>query len=197
MTVENMDSGDVSNLVAHHGSGRPHLMLVGHTDVVPPGPEKAWRFPPIEPTISSGMLYGRGAADMKSSVAAFVLALEKFLADHPDHPGTVSMVLTSDEEGPAVNGVRTVVPRLERRGLLPDACLVGEPSSSERLGDVMRVGRRGSIQAVLRVSGIQVRTAYARARDTPAPRGGPLLAPLGALEFDGGGDTFPPNRLRS
>ncbi|HLR86491.1 MAG TPA: succinyl-diaminopimelate desuccinylase [Wenzhouxiangella sp.] len=196
MTVENMDSKDVSNLFAHHGSGRPHLMLVGHTDVVPPGPEKAWRFPPFEPTICNGMLYGRGAADMKSSVAAFVLALEKFITDHPDHPGTVSMLLTSDEEGPAVNGVRAVVPQLKKRALLPDACLVGEPSSSERLGDVMRVGRRGSIQAVLKVSGVQGHTAYARARDNPAHRAGPLVAALGALEFDDGDGMFPSTRLQ-
>src|SRR5690625_6246204 len=115
MTVENMDSKDVSNLFAHHGSGRPHLMLVGHTDVVPPGPEKAWRFPPFEPTICNGMLYGRGAADMKSSVAAFGVGLKKFFIDHPDHPEQGSMLLTSTEEDRAVNAFRAVVRRLKKR----------------------------------------------------------------------------------
>ncbi len=196
MRVESFPFQDVDNLFAHHGSGSPHLMLVGHTDVVPPGPVQNWTSPPFEPVQRDGFLFGRGAADMKSSVAAFVLALERFVADHPDHPGTISMLLTSDEEGPARHGVRAVVPELERRALLPDACLVGEPSSSERLGDVIRVGRRGSIQGRLRIYGVQGHTAYARSDDNPVHRAGPLLAELGRLEFADGDEFFPPTRLQ-
>ncbi len=196
MTVESIDVEDVRNLLVLHGSGSPHLMLVGHTDVVPPGPVANWTSPPFEPEVRDGVLYGRGAADMKSSVAAFVLALEQFLAAHPRHAGTISMLLTSDEEGPARHGVRAVVPRLQERGLMPDACLVGEPSSRERLGDVVRIGRRGSIQGRLHVFGIQGHTAYADPRDNPVHRAGPLLADLGRLEFDDGDDFFPPTRLQ-
>lgn len=196
MTVESIDVEDVSNLFARHGSGSPHLMLVGHTDVVPPGPESDWTSPPFEPEIRDGVLYGRGAADMKSSVAAFVLALETFLAMQPDHFGTISLLLTSDEEGPARHGVRAVVPHLRSRGLMPDACLVGEPSSRDRLGDVIRIGRRGSIQGRLIIRGIQGHTAYADPRDNPAHRAGPLLAELGRLDFDDGDAFFPPTRLQ-
>jgi succinyl-diaminopimelate desuccinylase len=196
MAVESIDVEDVCNLLATHGSGSPHLMLVGHTDVVPPGPEANWRSPPFAPEIRDGLLYGRGAADMKSSVAAFVVALEAFLADHPDHPGTISVLLTSDEEGPARHGVRAMVPRLQARDLMPDACLVGEPSSRERLGDVIRIGRRGSIQGRLTVRGVQGHTAYADPQDNPAHRAGPLLAELGRLDFDDGDEYFPPTRLQ-
>lgn len=196
MTVESFDIEGVRNLFVHHGSGSPHLMLVGHTDVVPTGPEDRWTSPPFAPEVRDGLLYGRGAADMKSSDAAFVLALEAFLADHPDHPGRISMLLTSDEEGPARHGVRAVVPILEERDLLPDACLVGEPSSRERLGDVLRIGRRGSIQGRLRVFGKQGHTAYADPADNPVHRAGPLLAELGRLRFDDGDDFFPSTRLQ-
>jgi succinyl-diaminopimelate desuccinylase len=196
MTVESIDVEDVRNLFARHGSGSPHLMLVGHTDVVPPGPEANWASPPFEPEIRDGMLYGRGAADMKSSVAAFVLALEAFLQAHPDHPGTISLLLTSDEEGPARHGVRAVVPELEKRALMPDACLVGEPSSRERLGDVIRIGRRGSIQGRLHVYGRQGHTAYADPAENPVHRAGPLLAELGRLDFDDGDEFFPATRLQ-
>lgn len=196
MQIEHLPFENVDNLFARHGSGSPHLMLVGHTDVVPPGPEQNWTSPPFEPELRDGYLFGRGAADMKSSVAAFVLALERFIAAHPDHPGTVSMLLTSDEEGPARHGVRAVVPELERRTLLPDACLVGEPSSAGRLGDVIRIGRRGSIQGRLRVFGVQGHTAYARAHDNPVHRAGSLLAALGQLEFDDGDAFFPSTRLQ-
>ncbi|HSH28063.1 MAG TPA: succinyl-diaminopimelate desuccinylase, partial [Wenzhouxiangella sp.] len=191
-----IDVADVRNLFARHGTGSPHLMLIGHTDVVPSGPEANWTSPPFEPRIRDGVLYGRGAADMKSSVAAFVLALEAFLASRPDHAGTISILLTSDEEGPARNGIRAVVPVLDQRGLMPDACLVGEPSSRDRLGDVIRIGRRGSIQGRLQVHGIQGHTAYADPKDNPAHRAGPLLAELGRLEFDDGDAFFPPTRLQ-
>lgn len=196
MQIEVIDSGAVRNLLAIHGSGAPHLMLLGHTDVVPPGPLDDWTTPPFEPDIRDGYLYGRGAADMKSSVAAFVVALEQFLALCPDHAGTVSLLLTSDEEGPAVDGVRAVVPILKARGLLPHFCLVGEPSSSRRLGDVIRVGRRGSIQARLSIRGVQGHTAYADPAENPVHRGAPLLAALGRLAFSDGDDWFPPTSLQ-
>lgn len=196
MAVEFLDCGEVRNLLAVHGAGAPHLMLLGHTDVVPPGPLEDWTRPPFEAAVRDGLLFGRGAADMKGSVAALVVAVERFLADHPDHPGTLSLLLTSDEEGPAEHGVRAVVPVLKKRGLLPDACLVGEPSSRERLGDVMRIGRRGSIQARLTVRGVQGHTAYAHPADNPVHRAGPLLAELGQLSYDDGDDDFPPTKLQ-
>jgi len=196
MVVESIDVEAVHNLFARHGSGSPHLMLLGHTDVVPPGPLENWTSPPFEARIRDGRLFGRGAADMKSSVAAFVVALETFLADHSDHAGTISLLLTSDEEGPARHGVRAMVPVLEQRGLMPDACLVGEPSSRARLGDVIRVGRRGSIQGRLRVHGQQGHTAYADPRDNPVHRAGSLLSELGRMDFDDGDAFFPPTRLQ-
>lgn len=196
MRIEFIDVGPVRNLLAVHGSGAPHLMLLGHTDVVPPGPLDDWRSPPFAPEVRDGFLYGRGAADMKGSVAAFVVALETLLSRHPDHQGTLSLLLTSDEEGPADDGVRAVVPILEQRGLLPDYCLVGEPSSSEHLGDAIRIGRRGSIQARLSVRGVQGHTAYADPADNPVHRAGALLAALGQLAFDDGDEWFPPTRLQ-
>jgi len=196
MHVESMRFGDVDNLLASHGQGGPHLLLLGHTDVVPAGPESEWTSPPFSPAVRDGMLYGRGAADMKSSVAAFVVAADRFLAEDAAHGGTLSVLLTSDEEGMAADGVRRVVPELEARGLLPDHVLVGEPSSGERLGDVIRIGRRGSIQARLTMRGEQGHTAYARPEDNPVHRAAPLLAALTALEFDDGDEAFPPTRLQ-
>jgi len=186
----------VDNLFAWRGEGAPHLMLLGHTDVVPPGPESAWQSPPFEPTETGGELVGRGAADMKSSVAAFVTAIEAYLQRQHDHPGTLSLLLTSDEEGIAEHGVRAMVPWLRDHDHLPDACLIGEPSSLQTLGDNVRIGRRGSIQARLSIRGRQGHTAYADPRDNPAHRAGPLLAALGQLEFNDGDDHFPPTRLQ-
>ena len=196
MQVDRIDVEDVRNLFISHGSGSPHLMLLGHTDVVPPGPVEKWTSPPFDPEVRDGLLYGRGAADMKSSVAAFVIAVEEYLAEHADHAGTLSLLLTSDEEGPAQHGVRAVVPKLGEMGLLPDACLVGEPSSREILGDTIRVGRRGSIQAKLKIHGIQGHTAYADPADNPVHRAGPLIAALGSMPFNDGDDHFPPTRLQ-
>ncbi|MGB0515026.1 MAG: succinyl-diaminopimelate desuccinylase, partial [Wenzhouxiangellaceae bacterium] len=195
-TIEHFRFGEVDNLLAMHGRGRPHLLLLGHTDVVPPGPEDQWTTPPFAPEIRDGMLFGRGAADMKSAVAAFVLALEHFVAERPDHIGTVSLLLTSDEEGVARDGVGRVTPELERRGLLPDHVLVGEPSSSVALGDVIRIGRRGSIQARMRVTGVQGHTAYARPEQNPAHRLAPFLAALAAMQFDDGDESFPATTLQ-
>lgn len=196
MTVETLRFGDVDNLFASHGDGAPHLMLLGHTDVVPPGPESAWTSPPFEPTVRDGMLYGRGAADMKSSVAAFVVAAERFLAEHPGHAGRLSLLLTSDEEGLARDGVRRVAPWLAERALRPDHVLVGEPSSADRLGDTIRIGRRGSIQARLTVRGEQGHAAYAHPDDNPVHRAAPVLAALTGLEFDDGDAAFPATRLQ-
>jgi len=196
MTVERRRIEDVENLYAWHGSGTPHLMLLGHTDVVPPGPEGNWSSPPFQPTQQGEDLVGRGAADMKSSVAAFVIALESVLERVADHRGTVSLLLTSDEEGIAQHGVRAMVPWLKSEGRVPTACLIGEPSSLEALGDNVRIGRRGSIQARLRIRGRQGHTAYAEARDNPAHRAGPLLAALGQMQFADGDDYFPPTRLQ-
>ena len=196
MQTEYLDSGNVRNLLAVHGSGSPHLMLLGHTDVVPPGSESDWTSPPFEPSVRDGYLYGRGAADMKGSVAALVVAVERFLGSSSDHAGMLSVLLTSDEEGVAEHGVRAVVPRLRQRELLPDLCLVGEPSSRDRLGDAMRIGRRGSIQARLTIRGVQGHTAYARSADNPVHRAAPLLAELAQMRFDDGDDFFPPTRLQ-
>ncbi len=196
MRVESLRFGDVDNLFATVGQGGPHLLMLGHTDVVPPGPADQWTSPPFSPTVRDGMLFGRGAADMKSSVAAFVLAAESFASASGASTGRLSILLTSDEEGVAADGVRRVVPWLEDRKLLPDHVLVGEPSSSARLGDVIRVGRRGSIQARLTIVGEQGHTAYARPEDNPVHQAAPLLAALTSMEFDDGDDAFPPTRLQ-
>lgn len=196
MRVERLRFGEVDNLLAQHGTGAPHLLLLGHTDVVPPGPEVDWTSPPFEPTERDGQLYGRGAADMKGSVAAFVVAIERFLAERPEHRGTLSVLVTSDEEGPATDGTVRVVDWLDQRDALPDHVLVGEPSSSRRLGDVMRIGRRGSLQGVLRVRGKQGHTAYADPADNPVHRAAPLLAALTTMRFDDGDEAFPATRLQ-
>ncbi|MBR0344307.1 MAG: M20/M25/M40 family metallo-hydrolase, partial [Rudaea sp.] len=154
--IESLRYGEVDNLWATHGSGAPVLVFLGHTDVVPTGPVEKWSSPPFEPTVREGRLYGRGAADMKSSVAAMTLALEAFAKAHPQHRGTIALLLTSDEEGPTnLDGVRRVADEFRRRAQRIDYCVVGEPSSALQLGDVMRVGRRGSLSARLTVRGVQ------------------------------------------
>lgn len=150
---EHLRLGEVDNLWATHGSGAPVLVLLGHTDVVPPGPREAWTSDPFDPQIRDGVLYGRGAADMKGSVAAFVVAAEQFVAAHPAHAGTLAVLLTSDEEGDAIDGVRRVANLFRERGQAIDWCITGEPSSTERLGDLLRVGRRGSLSGTLAVKG--------------------------------------------
>src|SRR5690606_14920756 len=152
---EHLRYGEVDNLWATHGEGGPVLVLLGHTDVVPPGPVEAWTSDPFKPEIRDGVLYGRGAADMKSGVAAFVVAAERFVAAHPDHNGTLALLLTSDEEGDAIDGVRRVAEAFRKRGQRIDWCITGEPSSQQTLGDLLRVGRRGSLTGHLTVRGIQ------------------------------------------
>ena len=194
--IEPLRYGDVDNLWASHGSGAPVLVLLGHTDVVPPGPREAWSSEPFEPVIRDGVLYGRGAADMKGSVAAFVVAAERFVADHPDHPGTLALLLTSDEEGDAIDGVRKVADTLRTRGQRIDWCITGEPSSTARLGDLLRVGRRGSLSATLVIKGVQGHVAYPHKARNPVHQAAAALAELVARQWDAGYDSFPPTLLQ-
>ena len=190
-TCESLRFGDVDNLWATHGSGAPVLVLLGHTDVVPPGPRESWSSDPFIPEVRDGKLYGRGTADMKGSVAAFVVALEQFVAKHPRHAGTVALLLTSDEEGDAIDGVRKVADTLRGRGQRIDWCITGEPSSKEILGDLLRVGRRGTLSATLTVHGVQGHVAYPDKARNPIHQAMPALAELAAREWDGGFDSFP------
>lgn len=194
--VEHLRFGDVDNLWATHGSDGPVLALLGHTDVVPPGPADAWGSDPFVPEIRDGMLYGRGAADMKGSVAAFVVALERFVAAHPNHPGTVALLLTSDEEGDAIDGVRKVAEAFRERGQRIDWCVTGEPSSKAVLGDLLRVGRRGTLSATLTVRGIQGHVAYPDKARNPIHQAMPALAQLVARRWDEGYESFPPTSLQ-
>ncbi len=193
---EHMRFGDVDNLWATHGRDGPVLVFLGHTDVVPPGPLEDWTSDPFEPVIRDGVLYGRGAADMKGSVAAFVVALKQFVTEHPDHAGTVALLLTSDEEGAAINGVRKVVETFKARGQRIDYCITGEPSSKNSLGDLLRVGRRGSLSAKLRVDGVQGHVAYPEKADNPIHRALPALAALSSKVWDDGYESFPPTSLQ-
>ena len=193
---ESLRFGQVDNLWATHGSGGPVLVLLGHTDVVPPGPREAWRSDPFGPEVRGGVLYGRGAADMKGSVAAFVLAAERFIAAHPRHPGTLAILLTSDEEGDAIDGVRRVAATFRERGQRIDWCITGEPSSTRRLGDLVRVGRRGSLSATLRVKGVQGHVAYPEKARNPIHQAVPALAELVARRWDDGYESFPPTSLQ-
>jgi succinyl-diaminopimelate desuccinylase len=192
-TVESMPFEEVDNLWAVYGDSGPLLVFAGHVDVVPPGPESAWSTPPFEPVIDdAGLLRGRGAADMKGSVAAMVTACERYLASGATPNGRIGFLLTSDEEGPAVNGTRRVIETLVERGETIDWCLVGEPSSSEALADAMKNGRRGSLSGYLTVKGRQGHVAYPHLADNPVHRAAPALAELAATEWDQGNDFFPP-----
>ncbi len=195
-SCEHLRLGEVDNLWATHGSGAPVLVLLGHTDVVPTGPAADWASDPFVPTVRDGVLYGRGAADMKGSVAAFVIAAEQFVAAHPDHPGTLAVLLTSDEEGDAIDGVRRVARLFAERGQRIDWCITGEPSSTARLGDLLRVGRRGSLSAKLRVQGVQGHVAYPEKARNPIHLAAPALAELAARHWDDGFESFPPTSLQ-
>jgi len=194
--IEHLRYGDVDNLWATHGGEGPVLAFLGHTDVVPTGPEDRWVSPPFEPTERDGLLYGRGAADMKGSVAAMVVALERFVVAHPDHAGTVGLLLTSDEEGVALHGVREVVEHFTRTGQRIDACVVGEPSAKARLGDLIRVGRRGSLSGTLTVRGVQGHVAYPEKAKNPIHAFAPALAALAAERWDEGNADFPPTSFQ-
>ena len=193
---EHLRFGEVDNLWAVHGHDGPTLVLLGHTDVVPPGPREAWASDPFAPEIRDGVLYGRGAADMKGSVAAFVVAAEDFARAHPDHPGRIAILLTSDEEGDAIDGVRKVADLFRERGERLDWCITGEPSSKAELGDLLRVGRRGSLSATLTVQGIQGHVAYPEKARNPVHQAMPALAELAARRWDEGYETFPPTSLQ-
>jgi succinyl-diaminopimelate desuccinylase len=193
---EHLRLGEVDNLWATHGHGAPVLVLLGHTDVVPTGPVGAWTSDPFVPQIRDGVLYGRGAADMKGSVAAFVVAAEQFVAAHPDHPGTLAVLLTSDEEGDAIDGVRRVADLFRARGQGIDWCITGEPSSTAVLGDLLRVGRRGSLSATLTVKGVQGHVAYPDKARNPIHLAAAALAELTARRWDDGYESFPPTSLQ-
>jgi succinyl-diaminopimelate desuccinylase len=194
--IEPMPFGEVTNLWARRGDTGPLLCLAGHTDVVPPGPLEDWTSPPFEPTIRDGRLYGRGAADMKGSLAAMVTAVEGFLARDPEHRGSIAFLLTSDEEGPSVDGTVRVVERLVARGEAIHYALVGEPSSRERLGDTIKNGRRGSLNGFLTVHGKQGHVAYPHLAKNPFHAAAPALAALCAEVWDRGNAHFPPTSLQ-
>jgi succinyl-diaminopimelate desuccinylase len=189
--VEWFYCGDVTNVLLTRGRAGPSLWFLGHTDVVHTGPEDLWSFAPFEAVEHDGELYGRGAADMKGAVAAMVVALETFVQQHPDHGGQLGLVLTSDEEGEAVDGIVRVAEVLKQRRTRPDYCLVGEPSSQRELGDTVRIGRRGAIHARLQVNGIQGHTAFPENLDNPVHRLAPFLAELIEVEWDTGDEDFP------
>jgi succinyl-diaminopimelate desuccinylase len=195
--VEIMQIGDVTNLWAKRGSARPLLCLAGHTDVVPTGEESLWRHPPFTPTEENGWLYGRGAADMKSALAAMIVACEEYLAARPDPGGSLAFLITSDEEGIAVDGTRAVMERLKDRGEHIDMCIIGEPSSSETLGDVIRIGRRGSLSAELTVLGKQGHVAYADKARNPLHDLAPALKELIDVHWDEGNESFPPSSFQA
>lgn len=183
--------GDVDNLILSHGREGPALVMLGHTDVVPPGPSEDWDSPPFDPEVRDGRLYGRGAADMKSSVAAMAAAAAAFVQAHPDHRGRLLLVLTSDEEGPALDGVRRIAPLLAREGEQIRYCLVGEPSSLRQPGDTVRVGRRGSLNIDFEIRGKQGHAAYPDLADNPITRALGSLAGLARRQWDPGSDAFP------
>lgn len=193
---EPMPFGDVSNLWARRGSDGPLLCLAGHTDVVPPGDSASWTSPPFEPVVRDGWLYGRGAADMKCALAAMVVAVEQFVAAHPAHRGSLSFLITSDEEGPACDGTVRVVETLTARDEKIDWCVLGEPSSLVELGDTVRIGRRGSLSGILTVRGKQGHVAYPQLADNPIRRFAPVLAALHETQWDDGNEHFPPTSFQ-
>lgn len=195
-TCTELPFGEVSNFWAERGAGGPLLMFAGHTDVVPTGPADQWQTPPFEPTVRDGMLYGRGSADMKGSLAAMLIACEEFVTEHPDHSGRLGFLITSDEEGPAVDGTVRVLEYLKQRGETIDWCVVGEPSSSTTLGDVIKNGRRGSLGAVLTVRGVQGHIAYPHLANNPIHRLLPALNALTAESWDEGNEFFPPTSMQ-
>jgi succinyl-diaminopimelate desuccinylase len=195
---EHLRYGEVANLWATHGQGGPVLAFLGHVDVVPSGPEADWTSPPFEPTVRAGKLYGRGAADMKSGVAAMVVALEQFVSAHPAHAGTVALLLTSDEEGPTnLDGVRRVAQHFRATGQRIDWCVVGEPSAREKLGDLIRVGRRGSLSGRMTVHGVQGHVAYPERAKNPIHAIAPALVELAATRWDDGNADFPPTTFQT
>ncbi|WP_412479935.1 succinyl-diaminopimelate desuccinylase [Azonexus sp. IMCC34839] len=191
-TIEFINRNGVTNLWARRGNSAPLFVFAGHTDVVPTGPLDKWTSPPFAPEIRDGMLYGRGAADMKSSLAAMLTATEAFLAEYPNHPGSLAFLLTSDEEGDANDGTIAVVDALKARNEGMQFCVIGEPTSVDTLGDMIKNGRRGSLSGVLTVKGIQCHIAYPEKGRNPIHEAAPALAELAATEWDKGNEYFPP-----
>ncbi|WP_374479581.1 succinyl-diaminopimelate desuccinylase [Zoogloea sp.] len=189
---ERIDGGGVSNLWARRGTQSPLVVFAGHTDVVPTGPLADWHSDPFVPTERDGFLYGRGAADMKSSLAAFVTAIEAFVAAHPEHAGSIALLLTSDEEGDATHGTTLVVETLRARGEKLDFCIVGEPTSVDTIGDTIKNGRRGSLSGKLTVKGVQGHIAYPHLAKNPIHLAAPALAELASVTWDEGNEYFPP-----
>lgn len=189
--IEPMIFHDTTNLWARKGTESPVFCFAGHTDVVPPGPADKWLSPPFEPTIRDGVLYGRGAADMKGSIAAMMVAVKRLVAEHPAHRGSIAFLITSDEEGPFINGTPKVVETLENRNEKITWCLVGEPSSTNKIGDVVKNGRRGSLTGDLTVYGIQGHVAYPHLAENPFHSAAPALAELSAKTWDNGNEFFP------
>ncbi|BFM51024.1 succinyl-diaminopimelate desuccinylase [Marinomonas sp. THO17] len=194
--IEKMPFGEVKNFYAKRGESGPNLCFAGHTDVVPSGPENEWKVPPFEPQIINGMLYGRGAADMKGSLAAMITAVESFINAYPDHPGQISFLITSDEEGPFVDGTTRVVDALMAREEQVDWCIVGEPSSTKQLGDIIKNGRRGSFSGDLTIYGKQGHVAYPHLAVNPIHLAAPALAELASTHWDDGNDFFPPTSFQ-
>ncbi|MCY3852847.1 MAG: succinyl-diaminopimelate desuccinylase [Gammaproteobacteria bacterium] len=194
--AESMPFAEVQNLWLRHGEGEPLLMFAGHTDVVPTGPLEQWASDPFSPTVRDGLLYGRGAADMKGGVAAMVVACAQYVVQRPGHPGAIGLLLTSDEEGPAVHGTRATVEQLQARQEIPAWCIVGEPSCRERLGDVIKNGRRGSLSGRLTVRGTQGHIAYPALCDNPIHRFAPALMELTETIWDEGNEDFQPTQFQ-
>lgn len=190
--IERMRFGEVDNFYARRGTSGPLLVFAGHTDVVPTGPVEKWHTPPFEPTIVDGMLYGRGAADMKTSCAAFITAIEDFVKAHPDHPGSIGLLITSDEEGIAVDGTVKVVEALKARGEHFDYCIVGEPTSNKLVGDMIKNGRRGSLSGKLTVKGVQGHIAYPHLVKNPIHMVAPAIKDMVDTVWDQGNEYFPP-----
>ncbi|NOQ94354.1 MAG: succinyl-diaminopimelate desuccinylase [Methylophaga sp.] len=199
-TIEHLRFGQegnwTDNIWARRGTEGPLLTFAGHTDVVPTGPEDKWTSPPFEPTIRDGLLYGRGTADMKGSIAAFVTACERFIAEHADHTGSISFLITSDEEGPATGGTVKVIETLEARNEKIDWCIVGEPTSTDKVGDIVKNGRRGSLNGRLTVKGKQGHIAYPHLAENPIHSLTPALTELCVVEWDQGNDDFPPTSFQ-
>ncbi|HEV7431452.1 MAG TPA: succinyl-diaminopimelate desuccinylase [Steroidobacteraceae bacterium] len=194
--VERLRYGEVDNLWAVRGQGEPVLCFAGHTDVVPTGPLAAWHSHPFKPEIRDGVLYGRGAADMKSGIAAMVTATEAFVAQHPGHRGSIAFLITSDEEGPSIDGTRRVVETLMARGVRLDWCIVAEPSGERQTGDTLKIGRRGSLSGHLTVHGVQGHVAYPKIAENPVHSLAPALAELTAHTWDHGNEHFPPTTFQ-